>query len=242
MFKQALYTYMKLLHPRHIRKVEEPIWRTFLILWIFGPNWEDIQTQGISAWYTISVLLPMGICIYTNLSSKVNKPKAMFLVPMSKKDRKYYIKSLLCIKIGVPALVGVFIELLWGLKYKRSWVDLLLTAVIYVSFGISECICLQVTIPPGDKIGHGVRTANGKITYSFLNLANLAVIYVLLLGVTPAPVDDWEDPMILFGEAVDPVIGILTGIMLFLDMLILLRQFTSVLEENCGFEQPALVR
>lgn len=233
MVKQALHTYWNAMHPRNLKYMKDRSAVILFFLWFIVPNLTELEQGGVNAWYPPSLLLPIVLIKMSNLVSKISVPKAMFLVPMNKSDRKNYIKSLLCIKIGVPIVFGVGIDFLWRVRYASSMINLMFMAIIYLSYGISEYICLQYTYPTGDMIKHGVRTKDGIITYSSPNLINKGAVYLILLGLTS---DALIEKPILFAEnAIESVVGISLILMVFLDVMILIRQFSSVLEENCEY-------
>ena len=231
MFKQAFYTYRQLLHPGNLKYIKDRSSILLFVLWFIVPNLTELEQGHISAWYTPSLLLPIALIKMSNLVSKISVPKAIFLVPMSKSDRKHYIKCLLCIKIGVPILFGIGIDFLWRIHMGSPLINLFFTALMYLSYGISEYICLQYTYPTGEMIKHGVRTKEGIISYSSINLINKGIIYLLLLGVPKG---------VLIGKSIvfmeDTFVRNSLILMIFLDIMILIRQLVSVLEENCTYK------
>ena len=131
MFKQAFYTYRQLLHPGNLKYIKDRSSILLFVLWFIVPNLTELEQGHISAWYTTSLLLPIALIKMSNLVSKISVPKAIFLVPMSKSDRKHYIKCLLCIKIGVPILFGIGIDFLWRIHMGSPLINLFFTALMY---------------------------------------------------------------------------------------------------------------
>ena len=118
MFKQALNTYWKSLHPRNIKRMKDKTFRVILTLFfIIIPVTLTGISDNINELYTMTKFIPLVVLEITNLDNGICLPKAMYLTPTKKEDRAKYIRSLLGIKITVAVGLALFFELLWGRYY-----------------------------------------------------------------------------------------------------------------------------
>ena len=166
MFKQALYTYWMSLHPRNLKYILEKRWPILVLLLGVFPNYIEIREHGVGAFYSLTVVLPVILMKLSNLAGKLNIPKALYLAPMQVKQRRQYIKYLIVIKIGVSMLLGLVIQLVWYVICSISVADILVCISIYLGYGIAEYFCVEGTLYDGNKIEHGIREKDGRISWS----------------------------------------------------------------------------
>jgi len=236
MFKQALYTYWKSLHPRNLKFIKDKYWTTFIILFVLLPDYTEVKRDGIAAFYTVTIFLPIAIMKISNLVYKLKVPKALFLVPMKEKDRENYVKCLLGIKIGASMLLGFVIQCIWGLYYEIPFVEMLAILFSYLSYGIADYICVEGNFGGGSKIEHGVRTASGVIAYSSCNLINIVAVWFVLWICAPQRLDE----ALLHDVALTPAMQVAVILMLILDIIIIIRSYRDMMKCICDYEENFL--
>ena len=232
MFKQALYTYWTSLHPRNLKYIVDKRWHTFILVFVLLPSFSEIKEHGVGAFYPFTIFLPVVLMKMSNLVRKINIPKVLFLAPMQEKERKKYIKSLIGIKIGASMLLGLIIQLMWSIAYPISIVDILVCMFTYFSYGIAEYFCVEGTLDDGIKIEHGIRGADGKVTASSCNLLGIGAVVLMCMGFMPLSIT--EEHALIMLEA--PEQSILLALMLFFDIIIVIRQYRDMLNTVCNYE------
>lgn len=232
MFKQALYTYWTSLHPRNLKYIIEKRWYTFILVLVLLPDLTEIQTYGAGAFYPATIFLPVAIMKMSNLVQKINIPKALFLSPMQEAERKTYVKCLIGIKVGASMILGVVIQLVWSIIYPISAEMILICLFINFSYGIADYFCVEGKLDDGIKIEHGVRGADGKITVSSSNLLVIAGVILIYMGFTPIEIPK-ELGQRIWGE---PDVTIILALILFYDIIIIARQYISMLNTVCKYE------
>lgn len=232
MFKQALYTYWTSLHPRNLKYIIEKRWYTFILVLALLPDLTEIQTYGAGAFYPATIFLPVVIMKMSNLVQKINIPKALFLSPMQEAERKTYVKCLIGIKVGASIILGVVIQLVWSIIYPISAEMILICLFINFSYGIADYFCVEGKLDDGIKIEHGVRGADGKITASSSNLLVIAGVILIYMGFTPIEIPK-ELGQRIWGE---PDVATILALILFFDIIIIARQYISMLNTVCKYE------
>ena len=235
MFKQALYTYLTSLHPRNLKHIIEKPWTLFIVVMILLPNFNNIRDIGMGAFYPSTVLWPLVLIKISNLTGRINVPKALFLAPMHVEERRKYIKCLIGVKIGVSMLLGLIIQLVWYITYAISVLDVLVSMLAYLSFGIAEYFCVEGTLDGGVKIEHGVRVQDGNVTASSCNLLVIVGVVLMFMGYIPSTIIE-KSTQTWIVLHVPYVIGLLV-IILFFDIIILIRQYRDVLNTLCNYEE-----
>lgn len=232
MFKQALYTYWTSLHPRNLKYIVDKRWHTFILVFVLLPSFAEVKEYGAGAFYPFTIFLPVALMKMSNLVRKINIPKTLFLSPMQEKERKNYIKCLIGIKIGASMLLGLIIQLVWRLFYPISVVEILICMFTYLSYGIAEYFCVEGTLDDGNKIEHGVRGTDGKITASSCNLLVIVGVAIVCMGFMPLNITQEAVQVVLES----PERTILLVPMLFFDIIIVIRQYRDMLNTVCNFE------
>lgn len=235
MFKQALNTYWKSLHPRNLKYIKDKGWTAWVFIFVLLPGLDEIRESGIEAFYSFTKFLPIILMKMSNLQYKLNVPKALFLVPMKNKDRENYIKNLLGIKIGASVLLGLLLELAWSIIYGISTVDIAATLFTYISFGIADYLCVEGVFVDGFKVVHGVRTIEGNVTYSSCNLLNIVVVWFTLMVWTPMSLI--LDKSRLWEGVITPEMGVTLLVMFILDIIVIIRQYRDMMASICNYEQ-----
>lgn len=232
MFKQALYTYWKSLHPRNLKYIVEKRWITFVLVFVLLPDFSEIKQYGIGAFYPFTIFLPVALMKMSNLVRKINIPKVLFLAPMQEKERKLYIKYLIAIKIGVSMMVGICIQLVWRMFYSFSATDILICMFAYLSYGIADYFCVEGTLVDGTRIEHGVRQMDGTITFSSCNLLVAMGVIITCMGFMPLSIS--SEPVPIIFEVPTQIVSI--GLMLIGDIIIIIRQSRDMINTVCYFE------
>ena len=119
MLKQAWRSYITSLHPRNIRKAFDKGAIFPLIYWfVIYPLIMNAVSENMDYYNVMALMLmrmiPAIVLGWSAIGSKYLMPKAMYLSPMKKNERKEYIKNVLLIKIGMTIFLGICIEVLWG--------------------------------------------------------------------------------------------------------------------------------
>lgn len=233
MLKQAFHSYLSSLHPRNIKK-EKNRATPFLIVYFlfFYPSLMSASNPNFAKymWFTMIKMLPLFIMWWSNISSKFLMPKAMFLCPMKQEDRKEYINDVLLLKIGFPILVGLGIELVWSIFYGFSLWQILAILLIHFSLGISTYICFEAMGKGDRRISYARKDKKGQIRWAWMNLADLLLALLLLMGFE---LSDMKPEMDL-GDGMLVVCWL--GVLLILDVLIVVRQYSQTIENACDYE------
>ena len=132
-------------------------------------------------------------------------------------------------------LLGLFIQLVWYVTYAISVLDVLVSMLAYLSFGIAEYFCVEGTLDGGVKIEHGIRVEDGKVTASSCNLLVIVGVILMFMGYIPFNIIE-KSTQTWIVLHVPYVIGLLV-IILFFDIIILIRQYRDVLNTLCNYEE-----
>lgn len=236
MLKQAFRSYLSALHPRNIKKLKESqnwfsiIYFLFIYPFIIS-SINDSPGAAKIIWFTIIKMLPFLLMIWSNISSKFLISKAMFLCPMKQEERKEYINCVLLIKIGVPVLVGIGIELIWSIFYGLHLWQIIAIAFIHFSLGIATYICFEAPGKYDQNVTMAKKDKTGKTKWAWMNIVSMILGMLLLVGLE---ITDMTASMTLFNGI---AVGIALAILLIFDILIIITQYQSTIEEACNYEQ-----
>lgn len=148
MFKQAWRSYIASLHPRYLKKAYNSGATFMLIYWfVIYPLIMNAVTDNLE-FYDLALLmlmrmLPSLIMSWSNISSKYLMPKEMYLCPMNEHERKEYINDVLFIKIGVSVLLGMCIEVIWGIFMGFYIAKVIIMLLVNFSIGIVNYITTE---------------------------------------------------------------------------------------------------
>lgn len=234
MLKQAWRSYLAALHPRNIKKVKGSSNAYWILYWLFIcpmmvlSSRDDIN--GNSTLYLIIKMLPFLIMSWSNISSRFLMTKEMYLCPMKREERERYVNYILCFKIGVPAVVGLIIEIIWSVATGFHIFRSIIMVVIYISVGIAIYICLDTLEQTNRRVTWGKIGKDGKIKWAWMNL--ISFVYGLLIMFA------FEDTDLT--AQMDALSGVFIGVGLVLiavfDVLIIRLQYKQIIDQAQNYE------
>lgn len=120
MMKQAWRSYWDSLHPRYLRKAYDNGVLFPLLYWfVIYPVIMSLVNDSAEIYNVMALMfmrmIPFMIMGWSNINSKYLMPKVMYLSPIKEQERMEYINHVLLIKIGMSVLLGVCIEVVWGI-------------------------------------------------------------------------------------------------------------------------------
>lgn len=231
MFKQALSTYWKSLHPRNIKRMKDKTFRVILTLFfIIIPVALTGVSDNVNELYTMTKFIPLIVLEITNLDNGIRLPKPMYLTPTKKEDRAKYIRSLLGIKITVVVGLALLFELLWGMYYGVEIKDFIINIIIYASIGIADCVGVGVLGNDSTEQAKIIQKV-GKEHLGW-NLANLLVGVLLILGFVP--MNTGENAEFVF--EIHPIVLAGMFLLLIADYMILKQNYGIMMKAACDYE------
>lgn len=238
MLKQAFRSYLSALHPRNIKKLNNGngFWS---IYFLFIYPMLMTLTQGDefmkAFWFMMVKMAPFGLMLWSNVESKFLMPKAMFLCPMKKEERKEYINYVLLIKIGVSILVGIVIELIWSIFYGFHLQLILAMAFANFSLGIATYICIDELGRNDQNVPLAKRDKKGNSKRAWMNVVLMILGILFIAGVQ---VEDLISG-ITFPNGIDldvVLVVIFLVLFLILDIRIIVTQYESTIESAGNYE------
>lgn len=234
MLKQAFRSYLSAIHPRNIKKLKEDgnwFWYIYF-LFIYPMLMSSVNDDDFARyiWLTFIKLLPILLMSWSNITSKFLMPKAMFLCPMKPEDRKKYIHCVLLIKIGIPVLLGVVIELIWSVFYEFKFLQIITIAFVHFSIGIATYFCFEGKGKNDRNINFARRDKAGNTRWAWVNILSLIWAVLLLVGFEMV---DLTSSMTL-GSGI--VIGVSVVVLLLCDIWILTHQYEETIEQSGDYE------
>ena len=233
MLKRAFHSYMSSLHPRNFKKMQKNNAGFWLIYWAFiyplimsGSNPDFAQFM----WFTLIKMLPFFLMGYSSLSSRFLMPKAMFLCPMKEEDRREYINAVLLMKIAVPVLVGIGIELLFSLYYGFKPLQIVAIAFTHFSVGVAMHICFEGKGKNDRVISQARIDKNGKTRWAWMNVVLMVWGIFLLAGFEAI---DMTSQMSLWSGI---AIGISLVAFVIFDIVIIVTQYRGTIEQAGNYE------
>ena len=145
MMKQAWRSYWASLHPRYLKKAYDngalfPLLYWFVIYPIIMHAVSDnLEFRNVMALMFMR-MIPFMIMGWSNINSKYLMPKVMYLSPMKEQERMEYINHVLFIKIGMSVLLGVCIEVVWGIFTGFHMGKVVIALLMNFSIGVATYI------------------------------------------------------------------------------------------------------
>ena len=237
MMKQAWKSYLASLHPRNYKKINGDNFFGFAaVYWlIINPILQDISgnadaIEEISFW--IMSVTPYILMWWSNLGGRLPMPKQIYLLPMKQPERGKYIQTLLCIKIGFPALVGLVLQILRGLIFGIHPVRMVLCTLATISFGIGMYVCSSLRSKFDRYIRYAVRGKDGTGKDAFLNgicMVYSIIYYTLIAAAELTPGDPlWVNLLWIF---------VPLAIMIIMDIAIIKTRYLWTIVDACNYEE-----
>lgn len=238
MLKHAWRSYLASLHPRNYKKIKNSVNLGFWIYWIvISPiirdvaNGEDFMDQ-ISFYF--ANFGPYMMMLWSNLEQKLPMQKQMYLVPMKHGQRAEYVRDLLIIKIGFPALVGCILHIIRGMFYGLEPYRIMVCTLAVLSFGIGMYVCSSLRSKFDRYIRYAVRGEDGTGKDAVLNWACMTYSAILHLIASAVVVESSVGPSIwdeLF------FCGVPILILLIMDIAIIKTRFLWTVVDTCNYEE-----
>lgn len=243
MFKQALRSYIASLHPRNLKKVNNdsfPSASIFVFWMAVYPTivgYYDTELHWLTyLFYMFVKFMPALLMAWSNMCGRLPMPKMMYVAPMKEEERYDYIKSLLIIKIGVPILLSLILQLIWKCFYDLSILQMMVILFAYMSIGIGCYVCSDLVNRYGRKIPVAKRDKNGEPREAWLNVVEYFIGMVLLIALESTDfmgLDRNEFGTSTYGIVVFIVLLMLLGIG---NIVILRTRYQDTLENLCNYE------
>ena len=235
MFKQAWRSYLASLHPRNYKYIKNPmieyIWFWFIInSLVIDHGAEKLQDYILQTLFGLTMLLPFFIMWWSNLNHKLSIPKQMYLIPMKMDERREYFNTLLLIKIGFPILVGILLQLIQAAIYGIDWLQIILTTVGLISFGIGMYVCSELRSKFDRYIRYAVRGKDGTGKDAWLNWMCMTYSVFYMIGAMVA-----EVPHMGVVEWIWTLVFL--GLLLVLDIAIIKTRYYATIEDVCNYEE-----
>lgn len=241
MMKQAWRSYLASLHPRNIKKInieKSSPWFVAVYWLIINPMIGAYEGR-FDYWTYIGFLaikaIPIIVLCWTNIVSRLSVPKALYLTPMKQEERIEYLRCLMLIKITVPTILSIILNLVWGL-FKE--INILLTgliAFIYVSIGIGSYMCSDLVNKYNRHISKAVRDKNGEPKDAWLNGFVIFFGIILLVGLEAG---DLNGQISITGENsfAAIIVGIIVMLLMIGDIVIIKTRYKATLQDLCNYE------
>lgn len=243
MMKQAWKSYLASLHPRNIKKLknQQPSGFFMAFYWVivyplfFMDRGNDVVQSGVKIAYFIIRMLPLMLLEWSNMVDKLYVPKAMYFTPMKSEEREAYVKSLLAIKIAVPAIFAFVIEMVAGYFLNYSALQALLIVFLYITIGIATYVCSDLVNKHKRHIAMAVRDKNGEPKDAWLNIFTFIGSILLLIGLEITDMANGVNFNV--GSVAESVMiyGVLIGLLI-ADIAILKTRYTASIKDCCSYE------
>lgn len=228
MLKQAFRSYMTSFHPKYRKTMFGRQNYTFyrFLLWgilIRSLIWEK------EVWLFLG-LLPVAMMSWSSTDTRVHIEKPMFLCPMTYEMRRIYINNVLLVKIGVPMMLGIFLEIVWnfwcGFSIERS----IIVLICYLSIGIGMHVHIDGIDKEDGKTTYARTDRSGKIRSAWIN--HVVDIWAIFLYGYAKELEfigvDGEFYLYLFQYG--------TAALLLMDAVILLTQYRDMVAQAIDYE------
>ena len=242
--KQVLHRYLQSIHPRNIKLLMKDNRASFfLMLWWFA-LYPFILNQGknppeeaiTTTVHLVIRLLPVLLMSWSNIAGKIPMSKAMFLAPLKEAERKEYIKNTLYVKIGVPMLFSLILEIVLAFFYKTNVIQIFVIEFTMFSMGLGEYLCCHLINKHDRHIDLAFVDKDGQVKEAVMNMMNVILGFLLFIGLEYT---DFTPSMSVFDEVV--VIGLLL-LMLVFDIRILKTRYQSTVDTISNYEQYFLIK
>ncbi len=236
MLKQAWRSYLASLHPRNYKYIKNGaffgMWFYFMVI---SPIINDYDHSGEAVeqlWFYAVNLTPYLIMWWSNLEHKLSMPKQIYLLPMKAPQRAEYVRNLLYIKIGFPALVGVILHIIRGFIYEMEPLRILSCAIAMVSFGIGMYVCSSLRSKFDRYIRYAVRGEDGMGKDAWLNW--MCMIYSAVYHFIASGVEVEQGGSILVSVLwyVVPL-----ALIIIMDITIIRTRFLWTVVDTCNYEE-----
>lgn len=239
MFKQALRSYIVSLHPKNIKKLRESM--AYGIVYMFVIICYALAGTLSNGTYADVVclsavrLIPLCITAYSSLSSRYLIPKAMFLCPMKEKERKEYINCVLTIKIGVPVILGIFVEMIWSLFYGFNLFRTVIITFAIFTIGVATYIGYEERRTENGRIPAIVKDENGNKVVLWMNsfAIVIAVFSIYLFTSLDMKPIVWNSKV---GIGVFIILAFFLIILVVFDVVIIKNQYKYVIQQSSDYE------
>ena len=224
MFKQAWSTYWKSYNPKKLKidnsKVQ-PIdffWGVYFLI--------AVQNSEVK-FYMITKLIPLALMLWNNVVGKLYMPKAIYLSPMGEKGRKEYINSLLLIKIGVPTIANIILQIIYALFYEFNLFALMTSAFAQLSLGIGMYVCCEMRSKYDRYIRYAVPGKDGTGKDAWLNY--FCMIFAMVASVF-CGIEANRIGLLIFDIT-------LLIVLLIMDIAILKSRYQVTIDYVCNYEE-----
>lgn len=227
MLKQAFRSYIAFFYPKYRKNMFGKKKYTFFQFLFWGVLiraliWEEI-------WIFLG-LLPMAMMSWSSTDTRVHIEKPMFLCPMTYEMRKKYINKVVFVKIGVPMLLGIFLEIVWKFWCKVPIERSIIVLICYLSIGIGMHIHIDGIDKEDRKTKYARKDKKGKIRSAWIN--HVVDVWAIFLYFYAKELEfigvDGEFYRYLFQYG--------TAALLFMDAVILLTQYRDMVTQAIDYE------
>ena len=239
MFKQAWRSYLASLRPRNYKKINienDMLFFTALYWFVVNPIMRDFINDEIDAMeqmtFWITNLTPYLLMWWSNLGGSLAMPKQMYLLPMRHSERGKYIHTLLCIKIGFPALVGLVLQVVRGVMFEMHPEKIVLCTLATISFGIGMYVYSLIQSKFDCYIRYAVRGEDGTGKDTWLNW--MCMIYSIIYHLLVAGVESTGfDPLWL------DLLWVIVSLapMVIMDIAIIKTRYLRTIVDACNYEK-----
>ena len=236
MLKHAWRSYLPSLHPRNYKKIKDSVsvgvWIYFFVISPIMSDWANEEDAMEQISFYVANLGPYLMMFWSNLEQKLPMSKQMYLVPMKPCQRVEYVKDLMMIKIGFPAMAGCIFHVVRGLGYGLEPYRILVCTMAVASFGIGMYVCSSLRSKFDRHIRYAVRGEDGTGKDAVLNW--VCMIYSGIIHLIASAVEVsvgasiWDE---LF------FCGIPILIMIILDIAIIKTRFLWTVVDTCNYEE-----
>lgn len=245
MLKQAFRSYIVSLHPRNWKKVKNDSFPTssVVLYWMvlyptivghYGPDAKVHWSIYLS--YMFVKFMPAILLAWSNMCGRLPMPKMMYLAPMKEEERYHYIKSLLLIKIGIPMLLSLVLQLIWMFFFEMSILQMVIILFAYMSIGVGCYVCSDLVNKHGRRILIAKIDKNGEPKEASLNVIEYFLGMVVLIALEST--DFLGLDRIDFGTSAYGIVVFLVLLMILLigNVVILKTRYQDTLKNLCNYE------
>lgn len=242
--KQVLHRYLQSIHPRNIKLLMKDNRASFfLMLWWFA-LYPFILNQGknppeeaiTTTVHLVIRLLPVLLMSWSNIAGKIPMSKAMFLAPLKEAERKEYIKNTLYVKIGVPMLFSLILEIVLAFFYKTNVIQIFVIEFTMFSMGLGEYLCCHLINKHDRHIDLAFVDKDGQVKEAVMNMMNVILGFLLFIGLEYT---DFTPSMPILDGVI--VISLLL-LMLVFDIRILKTRYQSTVDTISNYERYFLIK
>lgn len=203
---------------------------------IINPIMQDYYTDNGDAVQLICFymvyLSPLLMMWWSNLEQRLPMPKQMYLLPMQRSEQQEYIKTLMIMKISFPSIVGLVLQIVYGVFYGIDFSRVFARTTALVSFGIGMYVCSSLRSKFDRYIRYAVRGKDGTGKDAWLNW--MCMIFSVICYLVGATIELDEGDSKLFA-----CIGyiVILGIMIIMDIVIIKTRYEGTILDTCNYEE-----